>query len=79
LNSVQTPLGPVLDLAGELTARGVDIFASRLTNGGDQIRVLKYSLKGDDSVSRAGPEFGIRERIERDQIEFARHVANQRR
>src|SRR5450759_4908406 len=67
LNSVQAPLGPVLDLAGKLTARGIDILASRFATGGDQTRVLQDSLKGDDPVARAGPELGVRKRIEGDQ------------
>src|SRR5207237_8728065 len=77
LDTVQAPLGPVLDLPGKLTAGGVDILATRLADGGDQSGVLKDPLKSDDAIARAGAVLGVRKRIERNQIQFARHVANQ--
>jgi hypothetical protein len=64
MDLMDAALGPVLNLSGELTARGVDRFPAGPAYGGDEARVLKLALKGDDAVARARPEFRIGERIE---------------
>src|SRR5215471_390511 len=69
---------PVLDLPCELPAGGVDVLAPGLADRCDEARILQYFLKRDDAVARASAELGIRERVERNQVELARHVPHQR-
>ena len=74
----EAALGAVLHLPGQLSARGVDVVAARLADRGDAARVLQRLLEPQDALARRHGELGARERVERDQVELARHVARQR-
>src|ERR1700686_1404000 len=72
MDLMDAALRSVLHLPGELTARRVDRLPTGLAYGGDEARILKLALKSDDAVARAGPEFRIGERIERNKVALAR-------
>ena len=74
----QPPLRAVLHAAGELAARGVDVLAARLADRRDRPASISISLEREDPRARARPELGAGERVERNQVELARDVADER-
>src|SRR5262249_56564005 len=76
MDAMRPPPRAILNLPGELSACGIDILAAGLAHGRREPCILQDLLEGDNATPRARPEFGARERIKRDQVELARHVAN---
>src|SRR5690554_7032806 len=67
----------VLYLPGQLAAGGIDVVAARLARGGDDAGLDQDRGEALDALRGRTRESGTRERIERYQIELARHVAHQ--
>src|SRR5512134_3344708 len=69
---------PVVHLSRELPACGVDVVASRLADRRRHAGLDQGMLERADALARARPELGAGERIERNQVELARHVPRDR-
>src|SRR5688572_13776516 len=64
-------------LADELAASRVDVVAARAAHGRDQAGVVDDLLERADLVFARTLELRARERIERNEIELRRHLAQQ--
>src|SRR5450631_2488200 len=64
----------VLDLAGELAAGRRDVVAAGAANRRDEAAVLQHARKDGDAFRWRTLQAGLRKRIERNQVEFARQA-----
>src|SRR5438067_7889096 len=75
----QLSLCAVLYLPRQLAACRVDIMAACFSNGRNDAAIHQRALKSDDACTRRRPELRSRKRIERYQVDLARHVAQERK
>src|SRR5439155_13225605 len=77
-SAAELSLRAVLHAPRELTAGGVDIFAARLANGRHDVALDQRPLERQNALTRRRPKLRSRKRIERNEIDLARRIAQQR-
>src|SRR5690606_21515847 len=65
----------VFDVAGELTAGGGDVVATGFAHRGDDTRIRESMREEAHTLGRGTLEAGLRERIERNEVVLASHLA----
>src|SRR5690606_11789890 len=68
--------GAVLHLAGELSAGGIDVVSAGAANRRDDAGIDEPLREGADARLGRTAQARVRKRIERNQVELARHVAH---
>ena len=69
--------GFILHQPGQLPARRSNVTAARFARGGHDIRFHQHITEAANRVLLGALILRLRERVERDQIEFARHLSHQ--
>src|SRR5205085_6002092 len=75
MDAVRAP-SAILHPSGKLATGRIDIFAARLSDRCGEACILQNLLESGDAGTRARPELGRRERVERDQVELARNIGD---